>query len=157
MDEFNHQDEQFSDNEENVNITSDQESTNVDKKNAWENIINLLGLNININYPLKTIQLGLIEIYLQVTDKASRGRYTRNLKFKDDSTAKKLELEIFGPNSYSPYSQIQLYRGLLRIYRHYKYSNIINIVDIKTNKNKKDVMGFNYDNPRWVTLESVYI
>jgi hypothetical protein len=146
------------DNEEqdmNDNITNEN-INNISNENIWEKIIKLLGLNNNINYPVKTIQTGLSEIYLVKTSN-QYGRYTKNYKFKDDPISKELEKYIFGNQSYSPYSQMQLFRSLLRLYRNHKYNNIVNIVDINNKINKKDVMGFNYDNPRWNSLDQEYI
>jgi hypothetical protein len=139
----------------NDNITNEN-INNISNENIWEKIIKLLGLNNNINYPIKTIQAGLSEIYLIKTNN-QYGRYTKNYKFKDDLISKELEKYIFGNQSYSPYSQIQMFRSLLRLNRNHKYNNIVNIVDIKNKNNKKDILGFNYDNPRWISLDQEYI
>jgi hypothetical protein len=143
--------------DENINNISNENINNIsNENNTWEKIIQILGLNNNINYPIKTIQAGLFEIYLTKINN-NLGRYTKNFKFKDDSISKELEKYICGPHPYSPYSQIQIFRHLLRLYRNHKYSNIVNIVDVKNKNNKKDVMGFNYDNPRWNSLDQEYI
>jgi hypothetical protein len=50
---------------------------------------------------------------------------------------------------------MQVYRSIARMYRHYRYNKIINIVDRK--EDKKDAIGFNYENPRWNTLDTEWI
>ena len=145
---------------ENANQLIESEDTNqlLDKdsnKCSYEKIIELLGLNININYPLKIIQMGIIELHTKVeTQYLNANRYSKNLLFRKDNISIKLEGILFN-NFFRSFSQIQLYRVLLRQYRHFKYNKIINVVDKK--EQKKDIMGFNYDNPRWVQLDSILI
>jgi hypothetical protein len=125
----------------------------INNNDIWELLLDQLGLYI-MNYPMKIIQNGIVEIHIIKTS-PNNSRYCRNLKFKDDSISKKIESLLFNEYTYSPYSQIQIYRAINRIHRHYKYNKIINIVDRK--EDKKDSIGFNYENPRWNTLTSVWI
>ena len=135
-------------------INNNINNNNNNKENSWINILNLLGL-YNMNYPLKNIQNGIVEMHIEKTNSNHSSRYSRNLKFKDDNISKKLEEGLFNKHSYPPYSQVQIYRQLTRIYRHYKYDKIINVVDRK--EDKKDAIGFSNDNPRWNALETEWL
>jgi hypothetical protein len=122
-------------------------------ENQWESLLNELGLYV-MNYPMKFILTGILEMHISKTS-SSYGRYCRNIKFKDDNISKKIENILFGEYTYPPYSHMQVYRSIARMYRHYRYNKIINIVDRK--EDKKDAIGFNYENPRWNTLETEWI
>jgi hypothetical protein len=125
---------------------------NINNNSSWDLLIKELGL-YNINYPLKVIQNGIFEIHLIKTG-TSYSRYSRNFKFKNDVISKKIETIIFN-DSFSVYSHMQIYRALARMYRHHKYNSIVNIVDRKVDKSNS--IGFNYENPRWNTLNSEWI
>lgn len=153
MDSFNIDHDENNEND-NIMINDENEVITNHKNNMWENIINQLGLNININYPVKTIENGIYEIHCQRLN-TNTSKYTKNIKFKDDKISKTIETHIFGQHSYAPYNLKQFHRSLNNLYRHHKYDNIVNIID--KNDNKKDVLGFNYKNPRWEPLNREYI
>jgi hypothetical protein len=141
-------------NNDELNNNIEIEENNIINKNnsTMDLLIKELGL-YNLNYPLKVIKDGIFELHLIKTT-SSTSRYSRNYKFKEDEISKKIETIIFN-NSFTVYSYMQIYRELGRIYRHHKYNNIINIVDRKEDKNNS--IGFNYENPRWNTLNSEWI
>lgn len=145
--------------EENINNNNIIINNNINNKNKnnnenqWESLLTELGLYV-MNYPMKIIHNGILEIHIIKTS-ISYSRYSRNIKFKDDPISKKIENILFGEYTYAPYSHMQLYRAISRMYRHYRYNKIINIVDRK--EDKKDAIGFNYENPRWNTLETELI
>ena len=146
--------------EQNENIEHDENIINSDpNKNSYEQLINLMGLNININYPIKIIQNSIIEMYMNSHSKNISSKYSRYLSFRNDQTSKKIKKIIFNiadNNIFNhSYNVMSIHRQITRMYRNYKYNNIVNVVDRKEIKN--DTLGFNYDNPRWVTLDSVFI
>jgi len=146
--------------EQNENIEHDENIINSDpNKNSYEQLINLMGLNININYPIKIIQNSIIEMYMNSHSKNIPSKYSRYLSFRNDQTSKKIKKIIFNIDDNNDfnhsYNLMSIQRQITRMYRNYKYNNIVNVVDRKEIKN--DTLGFNYDNPRWVTLDSVFI
>jgi hypothetical protein len=148
-------DELINDNEIEDNINNINNNIIINKNNnisSWDLLIKELGL-YNLNYPLKVIQNGIFEMHL-IKNNPSYNRYSRNFKFKDDVISKKIETIIFN-DSFTVYSYMQIYRALTRMYRHHKYNNIINIVDRK--EDKSNSIGFNYENPRWNTLNNEWI
>ena len=116
--------------------------------NRYENIIKLLGLNIKINYPLKIIIQGIIDIHLIKIREGNK--YARIYKFRENSISVKLA-NIITYDKDTIISLMTIEKNIRRIYRHYKLSIISNIVNDKViNK----VIGFNYKNLRWSALES---
>jgi len=116
--------------------------------NRYENIIKLLGLNININYPLKIIIQGIVDMHLIKSREGNR--YARIYKFRDNNISYKLANII----AYSKDTLISLFtleKTIRRINRHYKLSSINNEINDKV---INEVVGFNYKNLRWSALES---
>jgi len=140
---------------ENIDIDDGDELDNnnntleIDNNNSWELLLNELGLYV-MNYPLKLIKNGILELHTFKTSTVN-SKYYKNIKFKDDQISKKIESILFGEHLYPPYSHMQLYHIINRSYRRYRYNKRMNIID--SNKDKKDIIGFNYDNPRWNTLD----
>ena len=116
--------------------------------NRYENIIKLLGLNININYPLTIIIQGIIDIHLIKIREGNK--YARIYKFRENSISVKLA-NIITYDKDTVISLMTLEKNIRRIYRHYKLSIISNIVNDKV---INEVIGFNYKNLRWSALES---
>jgi hypothetical protein len=136
----------------NTELSVNNESTN----DRYLNILDALGLNTNISYPLKMIIQTIIELHVETpTGKINHSRYARIYKFKNDIYSTKIKDnigEIYGHLSYQ-----QISRVLSRIYRNYTYNNTINSVKNLVNKNQPDdknqIIGFNYDNPNWNSYE----
>lgn len=116
--------------------------------NRYENIIKLLGLNININYPLKIIIQGIIDIHLIKIREGNK--YARIYKFRENNISVKLA-NIITYDKDTVVSLMTIEKNIRRIYRHYKLSIISNIVNDKV---INEVIGFNYKNLRWSALES---
>jgi len=114
----------------------------------YENIIKLLGLNININYPLKIIIQGIIDMHLIKIREGNK--YARIYKFRENSISVKLA-NIITYDKDTVISLITLEKHIKCIYRHYKVSIISNI---NNDKVIQEVIGFNYKNLRWSALES---
>jgi hypothetical protein len=147
--------------EENMNILVQEDEQNKDNLlfnlDSWEELINLIGLNKNINYPLKVVYTGIYEMHLSRTTNYS-SNYSRNLIFKSDPISLKIKKILFGSNNelYISISTHVIMRRLKSIYRNYKYNNIINIIDYNINKEvKNNTLGFNYDNLRWSSLDTL--
>jgi len=147
--------------EENMNILiQEPDSSNIkNTEDSWEELINLIGLNKNINYPLKVVYTGIYEMHLSRTTNYV-SNYSRNLKFKTDPISIKIKNILFGQHHdlYIDISTHVIMRRLKSIYRNYKYNNIINIIDYNIKKEvKNDTLGFNYDNLRWSSLDTFSI
>ena len=75
-------------------------------------------------------------------------------KFKDDIYSKKIKeiLNIYEHESF--FSVVRLNRTLIRLYRNYKW-NSWKIKDSDNHSNK--IIGFNYMNPCWNSLETLIL
>lgn len=146
-----------SDNEENIseNIVNQQ----LKYEDRYIEIIKLMGLNDNINYPVNIIIIGIIELYTNNNTKNLQ-KYQRGIHFRTDEVSKKIYNNLFGTTHISPVSHVNIARTLKRLHRHYKYNNYNNImIDNKNNVICKNnpILGFNYENLRWSSLESYNI
>jgi hypothetical protein len=142
------------DENENINFL-EIENNIINNNDVYETIINLLGLNIKINYPIKNIINGLIEMHMINNNKVNTSRYIKSYVFRNDAISIKIKNILFHQNFIQfSYRMIQHY--LLRAYRHYRYNNIMNIKDPKK-ESKMNVLGFSNDEPRWTPLESLYL
>lgn len=126
----------------------------------YELILELLGLNKNINYPLSIILDGIMEMHT-TKNKDSPSYYiskrARIYKFKNDDTSKKLEYILYTSDNITT-SYFNIFRNLGRIYRNYTYNKIANKISNQNNaKNNELMLGFNYHNQRWNTLSSYVI
>ena len=143
---------------ENIIINETNENIIIDKNinsSTIEQIMDLLGLNINIDYPIRIILNGLVEMHT-IDDSKNNGKYARKLMFRNDAISQKIKVLLFGNNMNTMVSIIHVSRYLTRAYRNHKYNKIINITDAKS-QIKNDVIGFSNDDPRWVPLESFYL
>jgi len=151
-------------NEDNIIINSQEQlehDININThSSSYENIIELLGLNININYPINIIATGIKEMYMKSTwgEDGYITKYSKCYFFPNNVIAKKLQHYILGyTKDHSVISYQMLLINLKRIYRQYKYNTIVSNVDNNDNKIKENNIGFNYNNPRWNKLESIII
>ena len=146
---------ELNDNIINENIINDEIMLK-NENDRYENIIILLGLNPKINYPLKIIQQGIIDMCMFNTHN-NTNKYSRTYKFRDDSTSKKI-CEILYGSTINCVSIMGIGSRIRNIYRHYKYTKIVlNIDNNKTKSSVPETLGFNYDNPRWKPLDSLFI
>jgi len=144
-------------NENNILINTELSVNNENTNDRYLNILDALGLNINISYPLKMIVETIIELHVETSNgRTNNSRYARIYKFKNDVYSTKIKEnfgEIYGHMSYQ-----QISRYLTRMYRNYTYNNTINLVKYNINDktkqiNKNEIIGFNYDNPCWNSYE----
>jgi hypothetical protein len=138
------------------NIINDEIIIN-NENDRFQNIILLLGLNPNVNYPLKVIQQGIIEMCM-TKQNLNGSKYSKIYKFRDDSISKKMCVIIYGSTIYYQVSVVNIGSAIRRMYRHYKYSKIVTNIDYNKIKTVvPETLGFNYDNPRWKPLDSLFI
>jgi len=157
MDLINFNEENINTNEENININNNENiiininnNENNNKNNRYENIIELMGLNSNIDYPLKIIIEGIVEMHMiKTTENKINSMYSRVYRFKEDEISTKICDILFG-HVVINVSKMSIGRNIRRLYRNNKYNKIIMNVDNK----QTETLGFNYDNPRWSQLES---
>ena len=148
-----------------INENNEIENENIENENIendiipkYERILELLGLNKNINYPQSIILEGIIEMHTS-KDKQyhSYSKHARIYKFKTDNISKKLEYMLYAGNGMLT-SYLNIFRNLRRIYRNYNYNKIANKVSNQIIIKNDDLMlGFNYNNQRWNTLTSYVI
>jgi hypothetical protein len=135
----------------NILINTELSVNNENTNDRYLNILDALGLNINISYPMKMIVETIIELHVDTLHgKSNHSRHARVYKFKLDLYSNKIKEnlgEVYG--QYISYQQIS--RMLNRVYRNYFYNYQA------TNKNNKDdknqIIGFNYENPCWNSYE----
>jgi len=127
----------------------------INKNDTYETIINLLGLNIKINYPLKNIINGLIEMHMINNSKGNHSNYSKTYVFRTDPVSTQIKNVLFS-NYLTHFSYRIINHYLIRAHRHYKYNKIMNINEPRR-ESKMEVYGFNNDNPRWSPLESLYL
>ena len=142
----------------NINDTSDVNNY-IDQSTRYENIIQLLGLNISIDYPIKIIIEGIIDMHIIKPGNISNrvGRYARIYKFRDNNISKKLSLNIMGDMDAGNFSTMTILHSLKRIHRQYKYNKMVVKIDDTTNNTIVESKGFNNENPRWTKLTSIFI
>jgi hypothetical protein len=153
--EINHED----DSEQNINISNNVINHHHDR---YIEIIKLMELNENINYPINIIINGIIDLYTNKADNTvSTSKHYKNINFRTDPISKKIYKYIFcteGDHMY-PVSIISITRLLRRLQRNHAYNKYIiidknNIDKNNKNENKNNTLGFNYSNLRWLSLES---
>lgn len=152
------------DDSEQINYESDKEE-NINKNvinhevpvnDRYVEIIKLMGLNENINYPINIIFFGIIELNT-INNSTSSNKYQRNINFRSDLVSTNIFKHLFGTNHIHPVSFVNISRTLRRLQRQYKYNHVVKTYDNKIVCKNTNTLGFNYDNLRWVQLESYVI
>jgi len=125
----------------------------IKKNDRYLNVLDALGLNINITYPIKVIIDTIIELHV-TTNGHTKNSYIRNYKFKTDINSRLIKENLDLVDTYY-LSYIHIKRSLHKIFRNYKYDLVINTINIKESVNtlNNQIIGFNYDNPNWKSLE----
>lgn len=142
------------DDNENENIVN-QDTNNI-HTDRYTEIIKLMGLNENINYPVNIVLSGIIELYM-CRNNDNNSKFSRNLIFRSDSISKKISKHLFGEYSNNSHglSEMTLSRNIRRLHRHYKYNT--NIIVPDNNKVIPNSLGFSYTDLRWSPLVSYNI
>ena len=125
-------------------------------KSSYEKVLDIIGLNININYPDNIIINGIIDMHMIIKPSINpnsisyNSKYSKIYIFRNDKYSKKLEYILFDQNGgYTSFANIA--RNYKRISRNYRYNKVVNKIDKTVVQN---TLGFNYSNPRWNNLLS---
>ena len=123
----------------------------------YYNILNTLGLNININYPLNVLIEAIFQIHIISESTYMR---SRNWEFKNNKLSNIIKMnlypEIYKNRKYTSYLEVK--RILKIIIRNYKYSMVLDNLNTENKMNnniimpKQEIIGFNFNNPRWAPL-----
>jgi len=146
----------------NTNIESGEDIDAVDSSkeiDRYDKIMNILGLNVEINYPLKVLVDAIIELHLiHKTDfQKSNIKYGRIYEFRKNKLSILIKNNLFSEQSMTyGVSYYDVKSGLKRLIRTHKYNMITDSINILNNaglaKPIKEVIGFNFNNPRWIAL-----
>ena len=137
--------------ESNINIIEDQKKT--ENQDRFITLIETLGLNVNIVYPINFIRQIIVELHLSSKKNTNITRFSRIYKFKDDNYSKKIR-DILNIDEIMYISINLIDRVLRRLYRHYRW----NLYESKDKTNLSNIIiGFNYMNPCWNSLETLII
>jgi len=125
----------------------------------YKTIIETLGLNININYPINVLTDAIIELHS--INKNNNNNYiahhTRCFQFKTNSLSNKIKANLSGHGYLNNYfSKKDIKYALRSIFHKYKYDIKVNNLEEKIilTQHQEPMIGFNYNNPRWNTLSS---
>jgi poly-beta-hydroxyalkanoate depolymerase len=133
-------------------VNQDMNNIHIDR---YTEIIKLMGLNENINYPANVILTGIIELFM-CKNNENNNKFSRNLTFRTDLASKKISRHLYGEYVTSTgLSEINLSRTIRRLYRHHKYNSNIIIPDSnKIIPKNTSSLGFSYTDLRWSPLVS---
>lgn len=138
-------------------------STTIVESQRYNTIIETLGLNININYPINVLTEAIIELHtINNSNKKYATHYTRCFQFKNNPLSNKIKNNLYAQgymnNNFSKKDIKYTLRSLLH---KLKYDKVISNIDEKEKvtltQYQEPMIGFNYNNPRWNTLLSYTI
>jgi hypothetical protein len=145
----------------NTNIEFDEDTETLDlakESDNYNNVMNILGLNTEINYPIRVLADAIVELHLvQKTDTQKQNiNYGRIYDFRKNKLSILLKNNLFsGANMNYGISYYDVKNKLKQLIRTRKYNIITNSINILNNAGLakiKEVIGFNFNNPRWVAL-----
>ena len=145
----------------NTNIESgeDTETLDLTKESVnYNNVMNILGLNAEINYPIRVLVDAIIELHLVInTNQKLNMKYGRIYDFRKNKLSTLLKNNLFSGTSMNyGISYYDVKNRLKQLIRTHKYNIITDSINILNNaglaKPIKEVIGFNFNNPRWVAL-----
>ena len=122
-------------------------------KNRYENIIDIIGLNINIDYPINILLDGIIQLH-------TTGYSGKPVKFNNNNLSKKLECLLFDkPYIGKNHTYAEIKRRLISAYKYYKFNTVINNKFLNNNSKTYNLpnLGFNFEYSRWIPLQSYEI
>ena len=139
-------------------------STTIVESQRYNTIIETLGLNININYPINVLTEAIIELHaININNNNNNNNvayYARCFQFKNNPLSNKIKanLSVHMNNRFSKKDVKYALRSLLH---KLKYDKVISNIDEKEKvtltQYQEPMIGFNYNNPRWNTLLSYTI
>jgi hypothetical protein len=145
----------------NTNIEFDEDTETLDlakESDNYNNVMNILGLNAEINYPIRVLVDAIVESHLVMkTDIQKQNmNYGRIYDFRKNKLSTLLKNNLFSGSSTSyGISYYDVKNKLRQLIRTRKYNIITDSINILNNAGLtkiKEVVGFNYNNPRWVAL-----
>jgi hypothetical protein len=132
--------------------------TPIVESQRYNTIIEALGLNININYPINVLTDAIIELHTISKNNNNNyiAYYTRCFQFKNNSLSNKIKTNLgYLSNSFSKRDVKYVLKSLLH---KLKYDKVISGIDknekVILTQHQEPMIGFNYNNPRWNTLSS---
>jgi hypothetical protein len=142
-------DEDLNTNEVNTHVI-DPMLNNENDVDRYIRLINILGLNTNITYPIRMIANSICESYM-VSDNLgkSTSNYYRGYQFKKDEYSTKIRNILDFRDCVTKISLIALTTKIRRIYSYYRYNLISNQRDSASNS--MDIVGFNHKYSGWNT------
>jgi len=164
---------EVTDSESNIKIIEQLDMENLEKITLkdtdsdyirYSNIINALGLNIDINYPIQVLVVAIVEMHLIPTDEDKKSYIYKALVFKNNKISNIIKSNLMPHKSQGLTTSQEIKYALKRLIRNYKYSMVLDKTIITNNtiinninnsniiKSGSEIMGFNYNNPRWVPL-----
>ena len=143
----------------NIELGDDLEMLDSTKEfDRYNNIMNVLGLNTEVNYPIRVLADAIIELHLVMkTDNDKKNmNYGRIYEFRKNKLSTIVKNNLFSEmNMNYGISYYDVKSNLKRLIRTHKYNQITDSINILNNAGLakiKEVMGFNFNNPRWVAL-----
>lgn len=144
----------------NIEFSEDTETLDLTKEyDNYNNVMNILGLNAEINYPIRVLTDAIVESHLVMTTDIQKQNmnYGRIYDFRKNKLSILLKNNLFsGANMNYGISYYDVKNKLRQLIRTRKYNIITDSINILNNagltKPIKEVIGFNYNNPRWIAL-----
>jgi len=133
-------------------------STPIVENQRYNTIIETLGLNININYPINVLTDAIIEMH--TINKNNNNNYvahhTRCFQWKNNSLSNKIKSNLGYLNN--NFSKKDIKYSLKSLLHKIKYDKVVSGYDEKEKiiltQHQESMTGFNYNYPRWNTLSS---
>ena len=152
---------------ENLNqniFTEENPSTTIVESQRYNTIIETLGLNININYPINVLTEAIIELHAINNNNNNNNnvsRYIRCFQFKNNPLSNKIKNNLTAHIYNHNFSKKDIKYALKSLLHKVKYDKVISGIDDKEKviltQYQEPMIGFNYNNPRWNTLSSYTI
>jgi hypothetical protein len=148
--------------QENLNQNVEENTTpTIVENQRYNTIIETLGLNSNIDYSINALTDAIIEMH--TNNKNNNNNYiahhTRCFQFKTNSLSNKIKTNLVANGYLSNFFSKKDIKYALRSLLHkYNYDKIISSIDenekVILTQHQEQMIGFNYNNPRWNTLSS---
>ena len=139
-------------------------STTIVESQRYNTIIETLGLNININYPINVLTEAIIELHAINNNNNNNNnvsRYIRCFQFKNNPLSNKIKNNLTAHIYNNRFSKKDVKYALKSLLHKLKYDKVISNIDEKEKvtltQYQEPMIGFNYNNPRWNTLLSYTI
>jgi len=136
-------------------------STPIVENQRYNTIIETLGLNININYPINVLTDAIIEMHTINKNNNNNyvAHYTRCFQWKNNSLSNKIKSNLVAHGYLSNnFSKKDVKYALRSLLHKLKYDKVVSGYDEKEKiiltQHQEQMLGFNNNYPRWNTLSS---